>query len=208
VGDATSLVGRSDDPKDAKTELDYSDLTTLAQSNLSPIDTSNSDTDVDSVDQMSESQDEAERESFPRSGISYGTHESDDVELTSLTDFPTQPAGEEGFGSADPRGQFEDGLEALTIAGFGTVFGGGAFATAVLSFAQNDLAGVKTAVVSQLQDEGVPKSVADRLWSEMLKGSALLAVEVTPGKVREEAVEQLAEQHGGKVQGMYDAPRW
>ncbi|HWD37361.1 MAG TPA: hypothetical protein VG944_00810, partial [Fimbriimonas sp.] len=94
VGDATYFVGRQDDPVRSgplPKHPDVSELTTIEQSNVSPIDTSDIATDVESIDQMDDSQEEAELQTRPRMGISQGEHEVDDLALTLVTGFPTTP---------------------------------------------------------------------------------------------------------------------
>ena len=213
VGDATAFVGRSDDPDPSfplPRMADVTELTSVEMDPVSPIDTSDSDTDVDSVDQMEDSQDAYERQISPKGGISHSTHEMDDIALTVTRGYPTAVPTLDDVRPWDlaEEEQFEDRIETIQIPGFGVVVGGGQLATAALDFGKHEGSCNADGLVSQFLDEGVPDAVAKDLQFAFLKGESILAVVVTPGEVNEDAVEEIAERHGGRNFGLYDAPRY
>jgi hypothetical protein len=212
VGDATAFVGRADDPAQdlPLPRPSTAELTSLEMSRLSPVDTSDSDTDVDSIDQMEDSQEEYEAEIQPRAGISYSTHEKDDLALAVLTGFPTGvPVQDElSLGELAQEEQFDDSLEVIEIDGFVTIAGGGLLATAALDFAKSEGCCCAKGLARELQDDGVPAEVAGDLQEAFHRGDAVLAVAITPGVLNEDAVEEIAERHGGLNVGLFDAPRY
>ena len=213
MGDATSFVGRSDDPaREAAPppHAEIAELTTTAVSRISPIDTSDTATDVESVDQMDDSQNETENLISPHDGVSHSTHEKDDLALTVTTGYPTPPSSfsddlSDPFVSAE---QNSDSLEVLQIPGLGLVIGGGALATAALDFAKDGQANNLDPLVQHLQDEGVPSGAARDYVTAFKKGRAIVAVNVTPGKLDEQAVEDICERNGAENGALYDAPRY
>lgn len=212
VGDATALVGRDDDPETPEypgnPESIEADLTALEGSSIGGIDTSRKEFDVDSVDQSDDSQEEADRMTYPRHGISASEHERDDLNLTVLTGFPTtvpilDPLPDDW---SEGEAQATDGLDTLHLPGFGTVIGGGGLATAALSLTNSGNS--REAVHRFLTDEGVPAGRANELTAGLLSGRAIIAVEVVPGDVREDSVEEVLQRHGGRDVELYDAPRF
>jgi hypothetical protein len=213
VGDATVFVGRNDDPiRDfpVSRRADITELTSIEMSRLSPIDTSNKDTDVDSFDQMEDSQNEYELQIHTHDGISQGTHEGDEIALSLITGFPTPVPTLDDVKPGDlaRQEQFDDRIETIEIPGFGVVVGGGLLATAALDFVRQDGSCDADGLVAQLKDEGVPEDVAKNLQSAFQKGDSILAVLVTPGAINEDAVEEIAERNGGLNFGLFDAPRY
>jgi hypothetical protein len=213
VGDATAFVGRKDDPdRDSiyQHHAGIEELETTEFSRLSPLDTSNIATDVESIDQMDDPQTEMELESRPWGGISQGRHEMDEVALSVTTGFPTMVKEMDDLypGELGLQEQNEDSIEKIEIPGYGIVIGGGLMATAALDFAKSGGSCPSQGLVDQLTDDGVPKGVARKLHSAFASGQAVLAVLITPGELNEEAVEEIAERHGAHNFGLFDAPRF
>lgn len=213
VGDATSFVGRSDDPHPDELvpeRIAIENLTTLEASRISPVDTSDRTTDVDSVDQMDDSQEEFELEARPYAGISQGTHEADDVALAALTGFPTliTPLDEPAQSDFHRQDQAEEAIERIEIPGYGMVMGGGQLATAALDLFKNEGACPCIGLVNELIDDGVPEEEARDIHAAFKRGETILAVAVNPGELNEDAVEEIAERHGGRNLGLFDAPRY
>jgi hypothetical protein len=213
VGDATSFVGRTDDPSHLSPTihpLDVSYLTTQEASRVTPVDTSDPATDVESLDQMEDSQNEEELEFSPRLGISHSTHEVDDLALTVLTGFPTSGGRDDDVGPGETGldDQTSESLERLVIPGVGQVMGGGTLATAALDLVNQSEAYGSHDLTESLLGDGVPKGVALDLQARYANGQALIAVLITPGVLNEEAVEELAERHGGESIGLFDGPRF
>jgi len=213
VGDATAFVGRKDDPTRNIAPPPHVDITNYAateMSRLSPVDTSNSDTDVDSVDQMEDSQSEMEAMMSPHDGVSNSAHEKDDLALTVLTGFPTAASNfsEDTWDPFLEAEQNSDGLETIVIPGVGVVIGGGALATAALDFVSGDEHCGSESLVAQLIDEGVPHEMAKDFQRHFASGDAILAIAVTPGILNEGAVEEIASRNGAENGELYDAPRY
>jgi len=208
VGDATGFVGRADDPErsDSDVPIGIDLLTTTRASRVSPVDTSDIATDVESVDQMDDSQNEAEIESNPIDGISHGAHDMDEVALTVLTGFPTVGGSLDDVTApiAGRQEQFSDSLEWIEIPGVGLVIGGGPLATAALTAPLES----RGSIVEQLHDCGVEDGTADEIQRLYKQGEAVLSVLITPGVVNETAIESVAEVHSGKNWGMFDSPRF
>jgi hypothetical protein len=95
-------------------------------------------------------------------------------------------------------------LEIIEIPKFGMVIGSGALATAALDFSNGRL----HSLVGYLTDEGVPQEMAQIYQESFEAGQAILAVEVTPGKIDEGIIESIAERHGALNGELYDAPRY
>ncbi len=213
VGDATVYIGRKDDPArdfPIARGADLTELTSTEMSRLSPVDTSNSDTNVEAFEQMEDSQNEYELQIRPKGGISYGMHDRDTEDLEALIGFPTPVPTEDALSSGvfKQQEQFDDSLETIEIEGFGTIAGGGLLATAALDFAKTDGSCNAEGLVKGLEEEGVPQDVARDVQSAFHKGAAVLAVVVTPGVLNEDAVEEIAERHGAHNVGLFDAPRY
>jgi hypothetical protein len=213
VGDATSFVGRQDDPvtdSPVPASNDYTDYTTLEASRISGIDTSNSALDVDSVDQSDDSQEEADLMTYPRGETSQSEHERDDINLALHTGFPTPvPVIDDVRDSEGPlQDQLDEAMETIVVPGFGMVMGGGSLATAALDFINPEGNANTEALVAHLRDEGVPETRARVYRDAFDQGGAVLAVAVNPGTVDEGAVESIAERHRAENHALYDAPRY
>jgi hypothetical protein len=213
VGDATSFVGRPDDPRvDELPEADgdYSKYTTLEASPISGVDTSNVETDVDSVDQMENSQEEAERMLYPRNEESYGQHERDDADLAMLTGFSEAVPMEDDVHDTESvsQTQLDDALPTLMFPGFGVVIGSGDLATGVL-----DLIGPRglsdpDSLVNYLRTEGLTLERAKQYRDACVRGEAMLAVAIAPGSVNEPLVELIAERHHARNAALVGVPRY
>jgi len=206
--DATSFVGRNDDPdRDGLLSVDgssdvpeYQRFTTLEEGPIAGIDTSDSGTNVDSVDQADDSQEIADQMTYPRSGTSFSEHQRDEDNLSMLTGFPTPPPIIEEL--PDTRGDEPGRLESISVPGLGMVVGGGGLATAAL-----DPKGAE-AIFSYLRDEGVPEDQAREYRAAVQRGVAMLAVAITPGLVDENAIERIVERHDADNGALFDAPRY
>jgi hypothetical protein len=209
VGDATVLVGRADDPSQDRMPPRHEDInlfTSAGTSRLSPVDTSDSRTNVDSVDQMDDSQNEAEFMISPHDGISNSAHEKDDLALTVLTGFPTASSNfsEELLDPFLFGKQNVEGLEVLEIPNVGLVVGGGALATAALDLGASG----NVDLVPYLVEDGVPEEIASSYQSSFELGKPILAVAINPGELNEAAVEEIFDRHGAQDGELYDAPRY
>lgn len=209
VGDATYYVGRDDDPpRDIpKAEAGhFAVLTEAVAGSLNGIDTSDRTKTGDSVDQMDDSQAEAEGGMLhPHRGISQSTHELDDLAATVTTGFPTDVASIEPLsdGDLELQDQNEEGLEALDVPGFGAVLGNGALATAALGDGDVD-----ARLRAFFEDDGVPADTAARLIEALHEGQGVVAIVATPGEIDEDTVEEIARRRGGVDVGLFDAPRF
>ncbi len=205
VGDASYLVGRKDDPAAPAFRQDpLVEMTTLEESRISGIDTSDSAFTGDTADQMDDSQDVAEDTLYPRRDISQSEHEMDDLALTVTTGLPTpMPEIDDLLDGGEMQDQNEEGLEALEVPGFGAVLGSGALATAALgdgAFEQR--------LNAFLEDDGVPTAAIDDLLIALHSGHAVLSIVATPGEIDEPSVESIALRNGGTDLGLFDAPRY
>ncbi|AIE86888.1 hypothetical protein OP10G_3520 [Fimbriimonas ginsengisoli Gsoil 348] len=213
AGDASYFVGRDDDPEfdpSAPPRDGLEEFTTLEGSRIGGIDTSDPATDVDSVDQADDSQEEFEEMTYPRADISQSEHERDDLNLTLLTGFPTPVPVVDGLkdGATGATVSVDEALETIVVPGFGMVMGGGALATAALDFIKPDGGADTEAIVRHLRDEGVPETRARVYRDAFSQGGAVVAVAVNPGSVDEGAVESIAERHHAENHALYDAPRY
>jgi hypothetical protein len=209
VGDATYFVGRSDDPpRDIPSGEggQIGNVTAAFAGDMMGIDTSDRGKDVEMLDQMDDSQSEAEGGMLhPPLGITNEAHEKDDIALTVLTGFPTDIPTIEPLPSGDfeMQDQNEEALEALDVPNFGVVLGNGALATAALGDGDLD-----ARLTSFFEDDGVPTAAIDDLISALHEGQGVLAIVATPGEIDEPTVEAIAERHGGFNRGLFDAPRY
>jgi hypothetical protein len=210
VGDATSFVGRSDDPDQEliPERKNLSDLSTTVQGNIGGIDTSDTATNVDSVDQADDSQSLSEDMLEPPRMTTQSEHERDDLGLALLTGFPTTvPLLDDVKDSEGSRlDQLAEGLEVMSIPGSGTIIGGGALATAGMDAIGP--AGSMDGLMAFLKDEGVSERGARVYCDALARDQVLVAVNVPPGAVREGAIEEIAERWGAKQAGLVDAPRF
>ena len=213
VGDATAFVGRNDDPVVdtlVPRSKDYTDYPTIEASPIGGIDTSDSATNVDSVDQADDSQEQADLMTYPRGDTSQSEHERDDFNLALHTGFPTPVPVIDDIrdGTSAIQDRLDEALETIVVPGFGMVMGGGALATAALDFINHDGDANPEAIVSHLKDEGVPETRARVYRDAFQQGGAVLAIAVNPGSVKEGDVERIAERHRAENPALYDAPRY
>lgn len=215
VGDATAFVGRKDDPRrdgPPPSPEDYTRYsTTVLDETASGIDTSDSATNVDTVDQADDSQELVDRDTFTDGHISHSEHERDDINLALHTGYPTPiPIIEdEVIDTETPmQDQNDDGLDSIVVPGFGVVMGGGALATAALDFINPNGHHETDSLIIHLRDEGVPGERAQELRKAFEQGGAVIAIEIVPGEVNEEQVETTTERHGAENAGLFDAPRF
>jgi len=211
VGDASFIVGRSDDP-DLPDDFSapYDEYTTLEKSPIAGVDTSDIATDVESVDQADDSQEIANESAYPYHGISNSEHTRDDINLSMETNFATDIPTIDSVPDTESRltEDTEDQLETVIIPGFGYVVGGGDLATQALDFSGSDEAAAIGSLLSFFRSEGVPRWAAERYVRGLMDGGSILAVNVTPGELNEEAIEAIFEAHGGENTTLYDAPRY
>ncbi|RYG27160.1 hypothetical protein EON82_00440 [bacterium] len=209
VGDATYFVGRDDDPpRDIPSGEggQIGNVNAAFAGNMMGIDTSDKGKNVEMLDQMDDSQSEAEGGMLhPPLGITQSEHEKDDIALTVLTGFPTDIPTIEPLpvGDFEMQDQNEEALEALDVPGFGAVLGNGALATAALGDGDVD-----HRLTGFFEDDGVPTAAIDDLLGALRDGQALLAIVATPGEIDEPTVEAIAERQGGINRGLFDAPRF
>ncbi|MGV3618220.1 MAG: hypothetical protein ACO1SV_23070 [Fimbriimonas sp.] len=215
VGDATSFVGRKDDPRRDEIPPSPEDFTKFSTSVLNDstmgIDTSNISNDVESIDQNDDSQEQAERSTYPAGLVSQSEHERDDINLALHTGYPTPiPVIEDQVIDTETplQDQNDDSLDTIVVPGFGMVMGGGALATAALDFLNPNGKHETDSLVNHLRDEGVPGDRAEALRDAFESGSAVVAVEIVPGETNEEQVEATSERHGAENAGLFDAPRF
>jgi hypothetical protein len=207
TGDATFFVGAKDDPAHALVNEDSpdADYEAVEVSKVGGgISTSNSDENVESVDQMEDSQSVAEDQIYPRDDTSNSQHELDDLNRAVRTGFPTPVTPLDTDSGAVPS---DRSLESIWVPGVGMVFGGGDFATAAFDWSGKGGDLDAPSFLTYLQDEGVPPAVANDLLSQYANGSAVLAVTLAP-PVNEEALDEVAERYGAIVTGSYGAPRF
>jgi hypothetical protein len=207
TGDASFFVGRDDDPThdlvDERTpDADY-EAAEVSQIG-GGISTSNTGQNVDSVDQMDDSQAAAEDETWPREDTSNSRHELDDLDRAVRTGFPTPvtPLDNDFATDTEP----DRSLDPIPVPGVGVVMGGGDLATAAFDWADNGKPD-SSAFLTYLQDEGVPPGPANDLLSQYGNGGAVLAVALLP-EVDEGALEEVAEQYGAVTKGWFGAPRF
>ncbi len=215
VGDATAFVGREDDPTPNDpfaADAPFAGYTSVYESNIGGgISTVEKGRNVDSVDQMDDSQSAAEDMISPPHEISQSEHEKDDIALTLQTGFPTPvPVIDNDLTDVEgpAQDQYEEGMDAITVPGFGTLIGGGALATAALDFMNPESVGISDSLVTHLRDEGVPRERAQTYQEAFEQGAALLAVAIVPGEISAGVVESLAERHGARNAETFDAPRF
>lgn len=209
IGDASFFVGRADDPDhdlvdESTPEADYeaSEISEIGGG----ISTSRIGQDVDSVDQMDESQRAAEDEAYPRDDTSHSRHQRDDLDEAMETGFPTPPTPiDNDFGA----GSSEAGrsLEAVAVPGLGSVMGGGDLATAAFDWGGPGGEIDAANMLVYLQDEGVSPGPANQLLEALSDDGAILAVELDPG-IDEGNLEALAQRFGADLLGAFAAPSY
>lgn len=215
VGDATAFVGRDDDPRQDDLVPPSDGMTNFTSvrgaEETMGIDTSYIPNDVESVDQNDDGQEYVDSTTYSaESVITQSEHERDDINLTLLTGYPTAiPLIDDIQDRVTPlQDQNDDSLESLVVPGFGIVMGGGALATAALDFINPESTSDASSLVSHLRDEGVPAEQAKAYRHAFESGKAIIAVNITPGEVNEQAVEEIAGRHGAQLGALYDAPRF
>lgn len=209
LGDATAFVGRDDDPASRSPQSEVGVIANLSSTYEATggagIDTSDIETDVDTVDQAEDSQSLSEDMLYPPKGISQSTHEGDDLALTVLTGFPTAvPLLDDVHGESD---QFDARIQAFST-DRGTILGGGGLATAALDVLNPDIDDRFASLTEYLRQEGVPQNRASTYLHAIRSGGILLAVEVLPGGTREPLIESTVARHQGENAQLFDVPRF
>ena len=212
VGDATVLVGRSDDPVNddlvptAIPTMEY-DYQTAAPYGAG-ISTAHPDASADTVDQSDDSQSNAERDMLPDNDRPRSRHEVFDLQQTLNTGFPTPVPLIDGFNESalPPDGDSPDALDSIAIPGFAVVAGGGSLATAALDGMNGS--GADRSLLAHLRDQGVPQAAAEELVRKFDSGGAVVAIQVVPGEFDPDRIEEIAGRLGAEVAGTYDAPRY
>ncbi len=213
VGDASFFVGRADDPTanelvDERSPI--ADFEAVDESKLdnTGISTSDRTRTGETVDQMDDSQWLAEDTLEPRNNIGPAGHELDDLDLAVATGFPTPITPLDNEATANPNEtELDRSLETIIVPGVGAVMGGGDLATAAFDFAKKNGEPDASAILTYLQDEGVPPEPANNLLEQFGNGGAILAVALVP-EVDEQALETVAEGYGAVTVGWFGAPRY
>jgi hypothetical protein len=172
-------------------------------------DTSDRTLDVDSIDQADDSQEMAEETIYPK-GMSHAAREDEDFRAEERTGFRAGPnAPDDPYDTETPlEDQNVNALEAISGPGQATVVGSGGLATAALElFASKGSEGV-TAISRFMVESGVPRPDAEGYGDAVARGLAVIAVEIVPGRVDEEQVEAVIEEHGGRDGALFDGRRF
>jgi hypothetical protein len=208
VGDASYFVGRSDDPSRSLVDetsrgADYEAAETSEVGG--GISTSDTGLNVDSVDQMDDSQSAAEDMTWPREDASYASHEMDDLNRAVKTGFPTPVTPlDDGIDADNDSNQTP---EPVSIPGVGVVMGGGDLANAAFDWRGQDGKTDVSGLLVYLQDEGVPPTTANELMAQFCEGGAILGVALLP-QLDENALEEIAQDYGAVTTGWFGAPRY
>jgi hypothetical protein len=173
-------------------------------------DTSDIDFDVESIDQAEDSQEMAEERLYPFRGESYGSRESDEVRTELATNYPTRPDRmDDVFDTETPmEEQNVHGLETLVAPGRGVVLGSGALAVSALDLLDPTKSRPSDELYRFLVDDGVPRPNAELYRRAVVNGEALIAVEIVPGRIYENRVEEIVDRHKGKQANLFDAHRF
>lgn len=212
VGDATAFVGREDDPRldeFVPAGAEYTEMTSVEEAKgVYGISTAETESNVESLDQNTDGQEQVDRDTYGESRTQ-SEHERDDLNLVLRTGFPTPIPLLDDVKDTETQlqDQMSDALDVLVIPGRGILMGGGALATAALDFIRPEEPS-PNALIDHLLDEGVPRREAEAYQAAFKEGWTLLAVNVTPGVVSEQGVEQIALRNGAERLAMYDAPRF
>src|ERR1044072_6430621 len=208
VGDASYFVGRADDPthdlvdeRVPGAEYEAAEVSEIGGG----ISTADRTKNVDSVDQMDESQNMAEDQLYPRENASHASHELDDLNRAVRTGFPTPVTPLDNEVAADTES--DRSLEPIVVPGVGVVTGRGDLATAAFDWAGKNGEPDPSSLLTYLQDEGVPPGPANELLAQLGNGGAIMAVTIVP-QVNEEALGIAAERNGAVATGSYGAPRY
>lgn len=209
TGDASFFVDRSDDPEHdlVDTASRNADFEAAEISRIGGgISTSDKGQNVDSVDQMDDSQSAAEDNIWPREDTSSSEHDLDSLHLAVNTGYPT-PVTPLDNDFARGASDFDRSLEAVDVPGFGVVMGGGDLATAAFDWSNQNGKVDTPNLLTYLHDEGVPPEPANELLGHLENGGAILAVALTP-QVDEGALTEVVERHGAITSGWFGAPRY
>lgn len=213
LGDASYFVGGPDDPEPS-VESDVRRLIgRVPRDEFDQIggpDTSNETFDVESIDQSDDSQEMAEETLYPFRGESYGSREASDRRNEMKHNLPTKPdARDDPYDAETPlEDQNVAGFETLSVPGRGTIAGGGSLAAAAIDILSPEADHPSEQIYRFLIDDGVPRPTAELYKEMMVRGSALMAVEITPGRTDESLVEQVVRRHEGRLGHLFDAHRF
>jgi hypothetical protein len=211
--DATSFVGRADDPdqdkliperRDSNAYMVIAEADTGAGiSTFTPDDAASDYQEVDDIESIESDM------LYPPADRPNARHEVDDLQLALETGFPTNVPVIDDFKQSRLPGEsaLAHGLETIPVPGLGVVMGGGALATAALDLGQ-DSTQSSDRLLDHLRSEGVPTSAAQDILSEVTHGGAILAVSLVPGEVDVKRIEDLAAANGASQAATYDAPRY
>ena len=207
--DASYIVGRSDDPLAG--DLNFANTNPLHELQESEwgggISTSDPSDDVSGIEELDDSQEVADRESYALNDRPHSRGEVDEIQTTLATGFPTDMPVIDPVTDAPQPSNFEiaDSVDRVSVPGFAVVLGGGALATAALEIEPKKS---RHALATFLADEGVPGERAQSMLDEFEDGGAVLAIEIVPGEVNPDRVAAIAERFGAIESHLYDAPRY
>lgn len=209
--DASYFVGRNDDPvQDAAAERGE-DSPGVYYDEESPVSTGiasdSPDDAAESIDQMDDSQWQAEMAMLEPDDRPVSRHEVDNLQLTLQTGFPTPVPAIEPIPQSAISSNMEvaDSIDTVEMPGFAIVQGGGALATAAIASDDQDR---RSSLLGFFSDNGIPISKATLFIDTFENGGAVLAVEIVPGEVDPDRVAALATKHNAIETGLYDAPRF
>jgi hypothetical protein len=208
TGDASFFVGRRDDPEHDLVDQSSpgADFEAAEISNVGAgISSADSGMNVESVDQMDDSQSEAEDMTWPREDASYASHEMDDLNRAVRTGFPTPVTPLDNV--EDRESERDRALEPVVVPGMGVVMGGGDLATAAFDWTAKDGKTDPSGLLVYLQDEGVPPAAANELTARFFDGGAILGVALLP-EIDENALDSIAQDYGAVTTGWFGAPRY
>jgi hypothetical protein len=215
MSDATSFVGRDDDPVIDNPDAGVPDREEKYYARESEVGGGISTGELiqdaaETVDQSLDPQADAEDQIEREDGVTQAQIELHDLDLAVETGFPTKLSGLDSFAasSTPPIDDFERSLEQISVPRLGLVCGGGGLATAALDFADDDPSDDESVVMSHLVDDGVPAELAKQYLEAVKDGGAVLAVGLIPGEVEPALVEGLADQFDGELAKTFDAPRF
>lgn len=215
LADATSFVGRADDPvidNLIPKQPDPEEKFVALESPVGPgISTGERINDAaETVDQSNDPNWLAEDSIEPREGITQMDRELHDLDLAVETGFPTTPPVIDDFESSSvlPIDDFERSIDTINVPGFGVVIGTGSLATAALDFGDGDASDDQEVMMTHFREEGVPDDMASEYLEDLKSGKAILAVGLVPGEVEAPLVETVADQFGAAKAATFDAPRF
>jgi hypothetical protein len=213
VGDATSFVGREDDPAGIPpipSEMELTERTMAVQGPISGIDTSNTATNVEMIDQADDSQAIAESTIQPEPEISQAEHERDDLELAVHTGFPTPVPILDDVRDSETVAQEQavDGLQAIVVPGVGSFVGGGALSTAALDTIGGSRTLAALSLIGHLKDEGMDEERARQYAAAYDRGMTILGIHSNPGDMDQVELEAIVSRHPVMETDFIDAPRF